>query len=65
MVDEKRTTITFPADLSNDLQRVAEQKGTTVAELVRRFCRLGLRVAETDGKLIIREDGQEKELILL
>jgi hypothetical protein len=65
MAEEKRTTITFPKDLSDELERVADKKGTSVAELVRKFCRLGLIAATTEGQLIVRENGQEKELILL
>ena len=65
MAEEKRTTITFPRELSDELERVADKKGISMAELVRKFCRLGLRVDTTNGQLIVRENGQEKELILL
>ena len=65
----KRYTLVLPEALFDELQGLADTRGTTVADLLRRFVKLGLlaiRVEEDpDSALIIREGGTEREILLL
>ena len=51
------------------LKVVADQHGTTIAEIVRRFISLGLIAAriqdDPDSALLIREGGREREIVLI
>jgi len=65
----KRYNVVLPDDLFRELQELADQRHTSVVELMRRFLRLGLlvtRVSETPGSaVIVREGDRERELLLL
>lgn len=65
----KRYLLTMPAGLFQDVQELADRQHTNVADLLRRFTRLGLlaaRIQETPGAaLIIREGDNEQRLLLL
>ena len=65
----KRYLLTLPADLFQEVQDLADRQQTNVAELLRRFTRLGLlaaRLQETPGAaLIIREGDTEQRVLLL
>lgn len=65
----KRYNLVVPEDLFNELQQLAEARGTTVADLLRRFIKLGLIALQVDqdpnSALIIREGGTEREILLL
>lgn len=65
----KRYNINIPQELFDQIRMFANERGTTAIDVIKRFIRLGLIVAEcekTKAKLIIREeDGTEKEIILL
>lgn len=65
----KRYLLTMPADLYQEVQTLAEQQNTNVAELLRRFTRLGIlatRVQSTPGaSLILREGDSEQRILLL
>ena len=65
----KRYNLAVPEDLFNEVQRIAEQRGTTFVEMVRRFIRLGILTAhieETPGAaLIIREGDVERQVLLV
>jgi len=65
----KRYSLVLPEELFDAVQELAEQRQTTVVELIRRFIKLGLiaaRIEETEGAaLIIREGETEREIILL
>lgn len=65
----KRYNLVIPKDLFDEVQRLADQRQTTVVDLFRRFIRLGLLAAyledRHDAALIIREGNVEREIILL
>jgi len=65
----KRYLLTLPVDLFQEVQELAERQQTNVADLLRRFTRLGLlatRIQETPGSaLIIREGDSEQRILLL
>lgn len=59
----------LPGALKRRLQGMADRRGVTLTELVRVFLRLGMlavRVEESGGRsrLILEEDGQQRELRL-
>jgi len=59
----------LPEDLFTALQVLAEQRQTTVVDLIRRFIKLGLiaaKIEDTPGAaLIIRDGDTERQIILL
>ena len=65
----KRYNLVLPEDLFTALQELADQRQTTVVDLIRRFIKLGLiaaKVEDTPGAaLIIREGDTEQRIILL
>jgi hypothetical protein len=65
----KRYNLSLPEELYQEVQALAEQRHTTVLELLRRFVKLGLLVAKSEGSpdmaFILREGDKERELILL
>lgn len=65
----KRYLLTMPAGLFQEVQDLADRQQTNVADLLRRFTRLGLlaaRIQETPGAaLIIREGDTEQRVLLL
>jgi len=65
----KRYNLTLPEGLFNEIQELADSKGTTVLAMLRKFIRLGLIVSELEdepnSRLIIRTDDTEKEVILI
>jgi hypothetical protein len=68
-VKYKRYNLVLLEDLFDQLQQVADDKDTTVAELLRRFIRLGLLAAKLEGvdgpTLFIREGATEQRILLL
>jgi hypothetical protein len=65
----KRYNLVLPEDLYNEVQTLAERRGTTVVEVFRRFIRLGLLVAKAeespDMEFILRKGDKEQQLLLL
>jgi len=65
----KRYSLVLPEDLFTALQTLADQRQTTVVDLIRRFIKLGLiaaKIEDTPGAaLLIRQDDTEREIILL
>ena len=65
----KRYSLVLPEELFTALQTLADQRQTTVVDLIRRFIKLGLiaaKVEDTPGAaLLIREGETEREIILL
>jgi hypothetical protein len=65
----KRYNFVLPEELYQEVQTLAEQRHTTVVDLLRRFVKLGLIVAQAerspDMAFILREGDRERELILL
>jgi hypothetical protein len=65
----KRYSLVLPEDLFTAIQALADQRQTTVVDLIRRFIKLGLIAAKIedtpDAALIIREGDTERQIILL
>jgi hypothetical protein len=65
----KRYNLVLPEELYNEVQALAERRGTTVVEVFRRFIRLGLLIAKAeeapDMELILRKGDKEQQLLLL
>ncbi|MBZ0302929.1 MAG: hypothetical protein K8J31_24500 [Anaerolineae bacterium] len=65
----KRYNLGLPKDVYEELRRVADQRQTTVLAILRSFIKLGLLAIEIentpDATLLIREDGKEREIMLL
>jgi hypothetical protein len=65
----KRYLLAMPNGLFQEVQALADRQHTNVADLLRRFTRLGLlaaRIQETPGAaLVIREGDTEQRLLLL
>ena len=67
--NSRRYSLVLPEDLYEEVRGLAETRHTTVVEVLRRFVRLGLLVAQVestpDAALVIREGDTEREIILL
>jgi hypothetical protein len=65
----KRYNLILPVSLFNQVQSLADKEGTSVLELLKRFIRIGLVITKltqsSDAALLIRQDGKERELVLL
>ena len=65
----KRYNLVLPEELYNEVQTLAEHRGTTVVEVFRRFIRLGLLIAKAeeapDMEFILRKGDKEQQLLLL
>ena len=65
----KRYSLVLPEDLFTAIQALADQRQTTVVDLIRRFIKLGLiaaKIEDTPGAaLIIRDGDSEQQIILL
>ena len=65
----KRYVAVLPEGLFLELQALADERGVSVLELLRQFIRLGLFVAKVEATpgamVVVREDGQERQLVLL
>ena len=64
----KRYLLTLPADLFQEVQDLADRQHTNVAELLRRFTRLGLlaaRLQETPGAALVIREGETEQRVLL
>ena len=65
----KRYSLVLPEDLFTAIQALADQRQTTVVDLIRRFIKLGLiaaKIEDTPGAaLIIREGDSEQQIIFL
>jgi len=64
----KRYNLVLPHSLFDQVQQVADENGTTVADVVRQFIKLGLfvnRVATLDNPFIVKQGETEYKLIVL
>jgi hypothetical protein len=65
----KRYSLVLPDDLFTAIQALADQRQTTVVDLIRRFIKLGLiaaKIEDTPGAaLIIRDGDSEQQIIFL
>ena len=65
----KRYNLVLPQILFDELQRIADEKDTTVVEIIKRFIRLGLLVSNAekspDMSFVLRRGDREDQLLLL
>ena len=65
----KKYQIVVPETLFEEIEKIADSRQTTVIDIIRRFLKLGILTAKIEGTpnsgLFIREDGSEREIILL
>lgn len=65
----KRYNLVLPEELFNEIQKVAEDRHTTVVEMLRRFIKLGLLAVQLEetssAALIIREGDHERQIMLI
>jgi hypothetical protein len=65
----KRYNLVLPEDLFIEVQKVADNRHTTVVEMLRRFIKLGLLAIQLEEKpgaaLLIREGDTERQIVLL
>jgi hypothetical protein len=65
----KRYNLVLPENLFDEVQRVAEERQTTVVDLLRRFIKLGLLALEIedspDKALLIRDGNIERQILIL
>ena len=66
---QKRYNLVLPEELFAKVQELADERSVTVVDILRRFIKLGLLVAQSedspDSTFIIRDGGSEREVILL
>lgn len=61
----KRYNLVLPLDQYDKVKQVADDRGITIAELLRKFIVLGLTIEAPDTTLVIKNGDTERELILL
>ena len=65
----KRYSLALPEELFNELQRVADEKQTSIVEVLRKYIKVGLLLESIenspDSTLLIREGGTERQIILI
>src|SRR5215210_102730 len=64
----KRYSLVLPEDLFTAIQALADQRQTTVVDLIRRFIKLGLiaaKIEDTPGTALIIRDGDTEQQIIL
>jgi hypothetical protein len=64
----RRYTLVLPDALFDEVQKQADRDGVAAVDLFRQFIRLGIYIRDVNrlgGKIIIRENGVEKEIALL
>lgn len=63
----KRYNLALPEGLYGELQSLAESEHTTVLDLIRRFIKLGLLVAQIEkdsgAKIVIHEGTRQREIV--
>lgn len=62
----KRYNLVLPENLHAKLQEVAEQRHTTLLELIKKFIKLGLLIdsLDEDTTIILRKDDKEREILI-
>ena len=67
--DVKRYSLVLPGPLFEEVQKVADERQTSVVEIIKKFLRLGLLVADAekspDTAFIIRKGDEEQRLLLV
>ena len=64
-----RYNLTLPEEVYEEVARIADERHTTVINVLRMFIKLGLMAVEIDetsgASLLIREGKHERELLIL
>ncbi len=67
--DQKRYNLVLPKELYEEVRQLADKRQTTVVDLLRRFIKLGLLATSIEeapnSSLLVKENGVEREIILL
>ncbi len=58
---QKRYSLVLPEDLFNKIKEIADNRQTTVVDIIRKFMTLGLIATQDDVTLFIKREGEEKE----
>ena len=65
----KRYNLVLPEELFNEIQKIADDRHTTIVEILRKFIKVGLLVVQAEetpsSALLIREGDTEREIILV
>ncbi len=65
----KRYNLSLPVELYEGLEVLADEKHTTMLELIRKFIKLGLLVSEVEkdpeAMFLIRQGDSEREVVML
>lgn len=64
----KRYNLTIPDELFNKMEEVAANEQTSVVDILKRYIKVGLLVDEVrsnGGKLLIRENNVDREIVIL
>lgn len=69
MVEKKRSTkrYTFelPVEIYDQLSNTAEQNGTSVVEMLRKYIKLGLLATQPDTVVLLRSGDSEQPVMLV
>lgn len=69
MVEKKRSTkrYTFelPIEIYNQLSTIAEQNGTSVVEMLRKYIKLGLLATQPDTVVLLKSGDSEQPVMLV
>lgn len=64
MADYKKLTINIAADLHDELQRAAAERGITVTELIRRAIALDKFIHDnSDSELLLRKGDEVRQIV--
>lgn len=65
----KRYNLVLPEELFNEVQQIADERQTSVVDILRRFIKLGLLADQIekspDSALLIRQGNVERQIILV
>jgi hypothetical protein len=65
----KRYNVVLPQEMFDELQNIADERGVSVVEMLRKFIKLGILASWLeelpDAALIIREGDNDRELLLI
>ena len=68
-IPTKRYNLVLPQPLFDELQAIADERHTTVLEVLKQYIRLGLLVSKAekspDTAVILREGGRDRDLMLI
>lgn len=67
-MSNKRYNFVLPQELYDEAVQIAQEKGLPLAEVLRRFVKLGINATHIEDTpdvcLVVRKDGTEREVLL-